>query len=537
VPGQRIHVRAEIVDNRLALWVDGALRCEWLDPIPFTGGYLTLYGFYPGKAFDNVRIYSRRLPQKVPVTAIGDAFARQEYWDDAVRQYQRVVSSQPGTEVAREAIYRAGLCRYRQKDYARAFKLWEPLRGTDRDELVRLHELERELAGDDVPRALGDLETLYRDATPPTRKRVAMAWASSVERLRRSSKPGVLAAFVALHDRVLMDEHTVDGTAAGALLTLGRHQQILDQYPRQRLTCALALASMGRAEDVVEGYPDQRRQYDLALFLTGRSARIDPDFSSGLYAMGMVKRGQLEEMLARFPTGKDTRDGRYCALMALGRLEDVVRDCGPEDLWARGRALAHLGRFDEIDPKVSLVTHMSRGEAAAVIAQTQPTAPEHAWARHQLGIEAWARGDHDEARRLFATPAGMNVGHMQVWFLHHFVVAFLASLEARDFATFDRACAEDIATHRWFLEQVPWHEAMYLAGRIDDAGFLAAPHHVYFDAQLLVCRGMRHERDGEPDAALADYRAWLALPPWRRGLDIDVALREFIEFRVAELGK
>jgi hypothetical protein len=116
-----------------------------------------------------------------------------------------------------------------------------------------------------------------------------------------------------------------------------------------------------------------------------------------------------------------------------------------------------------------------------------------------------------------------------------FVMApFLHEL-AGDPGALDRACAETVRSRRWLEGQRPWHDARWLRGELDDAAYLAQPHRGWAEARLALLRAVRAERSGERDAALADYRAYLAIPAWRRSEDLDPIERRFSEWRIAEL--
>ena len=145
--GKTYHVRVEIADSRMQMLVDGKVICTWTQPFTFTSGYIGLYGHYPGKAFRHVRIYSRGIPQKVSATAIGDSFLLIGRVEEAGNAYAWVASSNPGTAVGREAIYKEGICLYQEGRFDRAFAIWKPLRSTEYDAQIRLQDIDR-LAGD-----------------------------------------------------------------------------------------------------------------------------------------------------------------------------------------------------------------------------------------------------------------------------------------------------------------------------------------------------------------------------------------------------
>ncbi len=529
--GHTYHVRAEIEDNRMTLSVDGRQLCEHLDQLPFASGYIALYGYYQGKAFDNVRLYARGTPQKVPATAIGDSYARSQRYDQAVEEYLRVAVAHPDTELGHEARYRAGLCRWWQQDHAQAFELWGPLAGTDREELVRVHRLDALFDEGKHERLLAELPGVYRASTAPTRKLIAMRWANHVDALRDAKDTPRVASYVEVHDQVFPDQTTVDNNVAMCLLFLGRNEELLARFPHQRLQCTLALRALNRIEDIVLRYPDQRREYAVAALLTGQSSLINAHDHRTLAAVGLWKRGHAEQVLADFG---DVPSAVGMALCSLGRMDEVPTRL-PTEPWDCARALCLAGRADEVTyAKARPMALLAQGRAQEVLDITQSDNDYHSWARRLLAMRAWIAGDYDHARELFARIPGETLGHWNVQFLHRFVHPFLVGLDG-NVAALESQCQKIAEHERYDFEQRPWYQAMYLLGRMDEAGYLKQEHCIYADADLYVCQGMRREREGRPVEALDSYRAYLALPLYRRGFEVDSALNLFVEWRARQL--
>ncbi len=77
--------------------------------------------------------------------------------------------------------------------------------------------------------------------------------------------------------------------------------------------------------------------------------------------------------------------------------------------------------------------------------------------------------------------------------------------------------------------------ARYVSGEIGDADFLAQPVRFNAAARLLLYKGLRREREGKIAEALEAYRAYNALPRWRRYFDPDPLEDLFAQWRFALL--
>jgi serine/threonine protein kinase len=533
VAGRRYHVRVEVVDNRATLAVDGRTLCAYTDPFPLTGGYACLYGFYPGKAFGPVRILALSVPQKVPATAIGDVLAQNNDWRQAAEQYARVASSNPGTAIAEEAIYKQGLCEFRRDDRDAAFATWGPLAGGGYDELVALHRLDVVADAGDADRLLADIEALYRRATPPTRIRVAVQWADYAHR-PAFTKPDRLARLLDLHDRVFPDQTVVDNTAADCLLSLRRCQELLDRYPRQRSLCAMALRLLDREHEIAVDYPDQRAQCSVARYHCALYDRLQELGPVGFGPDTLIDTGHAEQALAN---AAGNREFTVLALMALGRLEEVAA------LQPRGhdteQAAILLGRYAEVTsagmrPFVSLAQRRfveAKTEAAPISSDDWVAA----WADHCRGIQALAAGDAASARQLLV-PLGGPVAFQALPFsVDQLVLIPLALDLGGESGSFARACDAIEARYRWPQQQRIWYSAMLACGRIDDARFLAQPYQLYLEADHLLWSGAREDLAGHRDEAVSRYRGYLATEPWQRST-VPMTMRElFCEWRIAAL--
>ncbi|MBA3847524.1 MAG: serine/threonine protein kinase, partial [Planctomycetes bacterium] len=399
--GRRYRVRCEIADERMTLLVDGEKICEWIDPIRFDGGYIGLYGHYPGKAFDNVTVSVRGIAQEVPATAIGDAMVRADQLDLAVDQYARVAHSHQGRALADEALYKQGLCRWRQKRYIEAEAAWAPLADSSWSDLLRLNRIDRRFDAGDHDGVIAELDALAAAVDPTTRARAGMRWSVAVDHLMQHDGMAEMPRYLDLHRRRFADLTTLDAAVTRALLRSGRPQEVLDRYPRQRLRCCFALQALGRSREIVDCYPDQHGPYDWALIECGLSDRIDPTFDREAFATGQCERGLPEEALAFI---SDEHDVAARALCQLGRLDEAVAGLSRIGGIDQIRVLALSGgTLPDFPPEFrneQALTLLVRGDAAGARTRVGPESWLSPRIDAALAIEAAARADHDQASLL-----------------------------------------------------------------------------------------------------------------------------------------
>ncbi|MBA3710254.1 MAG: hypothetical protein H0W83_15695, partial [Planctomycetes bacterium] len=327
-----------------------------------------------------------------------------------------------------------------------------------------------------------------------------------------------------------MDDRNADSSAADALIVLGRPQDVLDRFPRQRLRCARALRHLGREDEVLADYADEPMSCIEVLFFSGRSRDIAlrfPGYASSMEMAAHIEQGHPERSLAFFPT-------LPMALMAVGRSEEVVRANRSADLTAR--ALILLDRADEIQGAEATTVHtlMALGKSDEAFARHGGDFRYGMWPRHLLGLEAFIAGRIEEAFARFEVPAVWELHQHQFHLAHYLIVPFLRELGG-DAGALDRRCAWLLKNRRWAYDQKPWYNASSLAGTIDEMAYLAQPHAITAPADLLLCQGIRCERSGDRSAAVESYRSFVEMPRYRRGAWYDPVSERFAVWRAEVL--
>ena len=74
-----------------------------------------------------------------------------------------------------------------------------------------------------------------------------------------------------------------------------------------------------------------------------------------------------------------------------------------------------------------------------------------------------------------------------------------------------------------------------MRSRFDEKTRIVAENRVHAEADLRLCQGIRAERSGHRREAALAYRAFLAIPAWRRSASPDPIIDRFIRWRISQL--
>ncbi|MBA2482498.1 MAG: protein kinase [Planctomycetes bacterium] len=534
--GRRYRIRAEIIDSTMNLLIDGRLICTFTDELAHLGGgWISIYTYYQGKRLDNLRVFARGVPQQLPGTAIADHLVRAGQDDQAIAEYRRLSEVHAGTALAEEARYKQGLCEYRSGAFDAAFATWAPITGSRWTGLIEVRRIDRDYATADHDRALERLAVLHPGADEALRRQIASGWNGQISRLANQvvagADPAVLARYVAVHDRIMPDDILTAAHTAEALFALKRYDEVIARFPFLPFAILKACSYAGRIERVPDLVDEPTIRASTLHGMGLPQRRIDECAEASDGGEAMIDLGRAEELLTDF-------DMSIKAGYATGRFESLLATT-TSPMW-RSRSLAMLGRTDEI-PAPSL------GELWAMMAtrrfdEAMATYGNHLdagmWPRHQLGLQAYIAGDHDEAFRLFTVPEGWEFRqHQQHFpFAHYVMVPFLQEL-AGDAQAIPRMRAAFETERRYVYGQVPWHYLRLLTGEFDDARFRQQQMRRFLEADLILLTAIRRERAQDPAGAADLYARYAALPIWQRVFEPDPVIDGFVVWRREMLGR
>ncbi len=527
--GRSYHVRAQIADNRLDLWVDGKLLCSWRDPFTFASGRIGLLAYDAGKVFSHVRVHIRGVARKVAAISVGDALVQEGDLTGAQREYARVAASFPGSALEREAVFRQGVCAYRLGELAEARALWRPLYGTDHDALVRLQDIDALVAAHQAAEALAAMRALAPDLDQDQLLQLAIEWNALASGLIARDDGAAYAPCLALHDQIFSGEPAIDFAVCSLLMKMGRYDQVLARYPQQRYACATALVHRHRYEEVVAQYPDQLVPYAMAAYQTGQFTLMPVRAMNGLACTARLLQGDADALIA-FPDAPV--EIRCCALLARGRIDEDLALSENRPYFHALAALA-AGKLDIVRASSPALFELMAGDPAKALELADKDSGWYPEAKDALALRRADPGDPTAAVRALADGDVQRADYERD-FAHALLAPLL--LERCDRTPrLDAIIARIKDQDRYVEAQTLWYDASYLAGEIDAVAFRAQPDREFAAARLTLLDAMRADRGGDRAGALAAYRAWAAMPFWKRSGTPHPGLDGLVAWRIGRL--
>jgi len=496
--GKTYQIRAEIEEQAFRLFLDGKLVAEYDQLFSTRSGYIAVYSYAPGKAFSNIRLFERAVPERISPNAVGDAFYTRDELGAAAAEYARVEQRLPSTELAEEARFKRGLCCLRDGHHELARDLWATLRADSWRARAAVHLVDLEFQAGRHQEVVAELSRLLNDL-PSARALIVDRWVQYVNSLC-SSDVMHLAPYGDLRDRHFPDDPGSAAAAAQLELSRGNFRAVVERFPdqhRQHFEARCALAEFAYAAERYAGIP---WMYETA---QGHLNQFDRVKHSAARALGHALRGELDDALALGDCIE--------ALLPTGRYDVVLNHhfTPPAEYAA---ALRGLGRISEA---------AARGDARALCqldagpeALDSPLVlQERLYLLHHLALRSYQHGDLPDYRRHLTAATALPCAAFweDLWLHRHFLFPLLD----RDLGD-PEACTRHA---RHVIDHLPLHfraKALHLArfvlGETTLAQFEAQPVRMFLRARSLLAQALRAEYTNDTDAAAVFYREYLSLP-------------------------
>lgn len=502
--GRRYRIRAEIDEHSLKLFLDGELVAEFEELFPLASGYVAIYSYAPGKAFSNIRLFERGVPERLQPTAVGDAFYARGDYEPAAEHYARLEQLLPRSELCEEARFKRGLCMMRGGDAGSANEIWAELESELWQARAALHAIDVAFNAGRHREVVDELRRLLSDV-PLVKAHAINRWEEYVMSLCGSDM-APLGIYADLRDALFPDHPASAATAAQLENARGNWQLVLEHYSDQHVEFVQACNELGEFQRVCDRYPNIDWIRDMALLCLNQHEH--PALASSPFVPGL--RGDVELALER---GDCTE-----AQLATGRFEDVLRD-RHSATGDQAAALRGLDRCQEAaergDGRALCV--LDAGEA---VLSNPLVLEERLYVLHHLSLSAFMRGDLEAYRRHHEAAEQLPCSALwgEVW-LHRFFLFPLVERELGDEDALECALSRVLAEHprHWF--EKGRYLARFVRAEIPLAEFEAQPLGLLMRGRSIVARALRAERERNQSAAEAAYTEYLGLPSLERTPD------------------
>ncbi|HAT10153.1 MAG TPA: hypothetical protein DCS97_06085 [Planctomycetes bacterium] len=536
-PGQDYRFRVEIDGEYMSMAIDGVEVTRYRDRFPTTSGYLALYGYFPGKAFDDVAVWQKNRTGMVPATAMGDALLGFGHFADAATAYARVAEGDSGE--SQRALFRKGLAERRAGRNDLSRETWAQLTDPDLSQAADALRLDDLFTTGQHDLFLERVQSIWR-RHPAGHDEVRQQWQQAMVRLSANpaTEPALVERYLAVRDMLFRDDPTSAYEATTGLAFLQRYEDILRYYPNERRANAYALLALGRLEEAEKSPNAVPADRILVRMMRGDYAGVlqSSDLRTYQRAFIQCKLGRASEVV-------DGEHRVHPAMLYLGRAEEVLayRPLSPVML---REALLALGRFEQAaGPGVPDVPGSGGSWIAALLlgrieeAEALRGGQAMPWARLMRAVEAGDRTAVDKLRPQVAW--AKNLSTNSFWF-DGLVIGPMVDRLGGDAAAVQRSLER--AEKEWgqVFARRAWFFARAALGKATDEEVLNMPVRSEAEAWLALAKALRAELADQPAEALAAYQAFAALPLHKRLLDsntMDSQVETFVQWRLRALGR
>jgi hypothetical protein len=485
---------------------------EAVDDMPTRSGFISLYGFYPGKAFDDVHVL-QRLPANPP-TALdaGDAAFLERRYEAAAGQYARIIESTGGAD-AQRALFRKGLAEWHLGLGQRSGATWERVTEPALVRRIACIRLEELFNTDQRTPHASWLEEQYRDH-PELRDGLRQDWRQIIQQQLDAPQRNVVAIdyLLGLRQRLFPDDESCRFVAASTLHALRRYEEVLKSFPEQRNPHARALLALGRSRELV------------AIPWIGNDERIHAlgmlgEFDRVLETPGLMPFWRINTLirLDRLADALQVEDAAYPVLLYMGRAAELLETLGVKPSVAN-EALVSLGRLQEAAGDGVPQVPGSGSSPTAMLLLGQLEMAERIGKQPRPAIRLMRAAEVGDGKayaelheRIQLPP---DLGATTGWFAPIAMLPFVDAMRG------DRQAIERLRPQLPLLDGVfgrtPWFVARVLLGEAPPASLDGMPSRYDAPVWRLVVTGMRAELDGRRDEARSAYAAFAAMPMHRR---------------------
>jgi eukaryotic-like serine/threonine-protein kinase len=537
--GRTYHFRVELDGVRMSMQIDGETVLEHVDEFPTQSGWLALYGYFKGKAFDDVRILQRRPGNQSGPLASADLASVEKRYGAASELYARATEGLDDPVLIQQALYRKGLAEWRDGQPERAGRTWSQVSDPALALRVACVKLEGSFRSDGSTPRLTGFEEMYT-ARPEARPMLHRVWQSvlqqQVEAQRRN--PLVIDYFLSMRDKLFPRDESARYLAATTLLALGRSDEVLQKFPEERNACVRAMLALGRSEAALAlpyiSQDDRRHAYGMR----GEYEKVMslPGLGAPWNIWTMVRMGRAEDAL------QVELNAAYPVFLHLGRAAELLETV-PLSGQAANETLVCLGRLQEAAGDGAAGMPGSGSSVTAMLLLGQVDLAERIGKLPRNAIrcmQAAERGDATACARLrsqLVMPTQLSGSYG--WFPSLVVGPFIDWLQG-DAGALEEQMRPRLDLLSGVFQRTPWFITRAVLGDTPVDEVLGMPTVSEAKAWHAVAAGMRAEVQGDKVAAQRAYTAFVNLPMQHRLLTMnspDPDVEWFVAWRLRALAR
>lgn len=497
--GRVYTIRGEIDDRHLRLFLDGKLICSYDLLFPLSNGYIGIYSYYDQKAFDNIRVYDKELPQLASITATGDLLYENAQYQLAIDRYEQIRKSHAGTRTADESLYKIGLCHIQMDKTDLAFEVWSQINSPFYRNQINHYRWQELYAKKQYDLLINEIMDAYIDNLAP--KQIKNEWATYLNAFCQSGNIAMIDRLLSMRQRLFPHDQTYSNQVLNALHIKGQTNRALVMFPEQESIVTKALLSGGRYNDVIKNYPQQTHAVLEALYRSGQYKKIIKNHSDNKnYAYkALVASGQVEKARNQF---SDFAKSEIDILnMNRHQLQEFIDKHPPEDSdWFL--AALRLGREEEF-------------LAAAV--NSDIVQPNRVFdAEISLALKDHLAGAPLDviSGKLQHIPGDLRTQQSQM-FNVYFLFPIMAHFNGHN---------EILRAHQNHIQdnlkdmhgKRLWYCSKLLDGSLSKYAFMTQPTKLYIDQDYNLFQGLHHDIHGRKKLALEYYQQIEQLPQYKR---------------------
>lgn len=517
--GEKYRIRAEVDGKRIKLKINGKTICEAEQTFPPGPGYIGLYGYYEGKAFDNIKIYVKGVPEKASILTIGDEFYRKGLFEEAANQYDRVIRSHPDSDLAHEARYKKGLALYQLGLEPEAYFEWGTLAGTPFAKKVLVYFWKRMYKLGKKEELLKDIESAYLKSDAREKKQIENAWRIIANQVAEQWDYITLRKLLDFQKEFFPENGLHNMFICRQLLDMGEFQEVLDRFPDELRFVNFALLKMGKYQEILDLYQDSpvykfRQDCVKALEFMGKIDRLEKEYSDipDIKCSILLQEGKYSEA-----EKYNQNPGQWVNFLLLqGKPEEALRK---------------YGKIEKQHIFILLVQGKPE-EALTVLGDKKKPTTQELNARYQLLLMKLASG----LKKKTALAEINKLQQYPIKFDHIIERQLILNPGIRNLLDKGNYQEEYKLILNKYDRRIPsnyYYEIAFLAGNISEQEFRDQPTQMELEKRLLFYKAMKADLDWDKAAASQLYQKYQSIPLNQRGLE---PVRDaFIKWRLKEL--